>query len=175
MKVLNLQCSQGHGFEGWFGNEDDYQSQQTRGLLACPLCGDAQIIKLLSAPRLNLSGARRPENQAQTQNQAKPSAVSEQVDAGQIAVSKPEQVQVQQEQQQRQQQGEFLQAVRHMLANTTNVGERFAEEARRMHYGETEMKSIRGKATHAESEALREEGIEFMSMPIPQGMETPLQ
>lgn len=173
MKVLNLQCSQGHGFEGWFGNEEDYQSQQTRGLLACPLCGDAQIVKLLSAPRLNLSGARRLDSGDQEK------AAAEHAADTQIAVSSPEPAELSQslqEQQQRQvQQGEFLQAVRHMLANTTNVGERFAEEARRMHYGETEMKSIRGKATRAESEALREEGIEFMSMPIPQGMETPLQ
>ena len=59
MKVLNLQCSQTHGFEGWFGSEDDFQSQRVRGLVACPMCGDAQIVKLPSARRLNL-GASQP-------------------------------------------------------------------------------------------------------------------
>lgn len=55
MKVLDLQCAQHHVFEGWFGSEDDYQSQLTRGLLTCPMCGDASVTKKLSAPRLNLS------------------------------------------------------------------------------------------------------------------------
>ena len=58
MKVLDLQCAQHHVFEGWFGSEDDYQSQLTRGLLTCPMCGDASVSKKLSAPRLNLSTAR---------------------------------------------------------------------------------------------------------------------
>ena len=61
MKVLDLQCAQGHGFEGWFGSEDDFQSQQARALVQCPLCGDASISKKLSAPRLNLSRASAPE------------------------------------------------------------------------------------------------------------------
>ena len=54
MKVLNLQCSHEHTFEGWFASEEDYTSQLERGLVSCPLCGDASIRKLLSAPRLNL-------------------------------------------------------------------------------------------------------------------------
>ncbi len=55
MKVLDLQCAQHHVFEGWFGSEDDFQSQLTRGLVTCPLCGDPSVTKKLSAPRLNLS------------------------------------------------------------------------------------------------------------------------
>jgi len=58
MKVLNLQCAHQHDFEGWFGSEDDFQSQLARGLVECPLCGDRQITKQLSAPRLNLSTSR---------------------------------------------------------------------------------------------------------------------
>ena len=54
MKVLNLQCSHQHDFEGWFASEDDFHQQLERGLLSCPLCGDAQVRKMLSAPRLNL-------------------------------------------------------------------------------------------------------------------------
>lgn len=61
MKVLDLQCAQGHSFEGWFGSEEDFQSQQARAQVQCPLCGDASISKKLSAPRLNLSRASAPE------------------------------------------------------------------------------------------------------------------
>ncbi|MBE0589641.1 MAG: DUF1178 family protein, partial [Hydrogenophaga sp.] len=58
MKVLNLQCAHQHEFEGWFGSEDDFTSQLARGLVSCPLCGDTQIQKMLSAPRLNLRAGR---------------------------------------------------------------------------------------------------------------------
>src|SRR5262245_36887302 len=60
MKVLNLQCSHHHAFEGWFGSEDDFQGQLSRGLLECPVCGDASVSKMPSAPRLNL-GASEPQ------------------------------------------------------------------------------------------------------------------
>jgi hypothetical protein len=58
MKVLNLQCSHGHAFEGWFASEDDFQGQLARGLVECPLCGDAGVSKMPAAPRLNLGAAK---------------------------------------------------------------------------------------------------------------------
>ena len=58
MKVLNLRCGNGHSFEGWFGADDDFPSQNGRGLVECPLCADKAISQMPSAPRLNLSGAR---------------------------------------------------------------------------------------------------------------------
>ena len=61
MKVLDLRCGAGHTFEGWFGSEADYGSQKDRGLVDCPVCGNAEVMRLPSAPRLNLSGARAPE------------------------------------------------------------------------------------------------------------------
>ena len=60
MKVLNLRCAAGHGFEGWFGSEQDFQDQSERQQVACPMCGDTGIARLPSAPRLNLSGAKAP-------------------------------------------------------------------------------------------------------------------
>ena len=60
MKVLDLRCGAGHPFEGWFASEDDYGKQRERGLLDCPVCGNAEVVRLPSAPRLNLSGAARP-------------------------------------------------------------------------------------------------------------------
>ena len=65
MKVLDLHCAHQHSFEGWFSSEDDFQSQLARGLVTCPMCGDANITKMLSAPRLNLSSARgEPESRS---------------------------------------------------------------------------------------------------------------
>jgi hypothetical protein len=155
MKVLNLQCELGHGFEGWFSDEQDYEQQLSSKLLICPLCESASITKLPSAPRLNLSGAKAVES----------------TPASDVGVDKNELISLPQSQQQR----ALLEAARQMMANTKDVGERFAEEARRMHYGEVAHEAIRGKASREEAVALREEGIEFMSMPLPAALKEPLQ
>jgi len=143
MKVLNLRCSHGHGFEGWFASEDDFIDQNGRGLVECPLCGDRVVTRLPSAPRLNLSGARADEAPAQP-----PKADLHAL---------------------------WLQTVRHVLAHTEDVGERFPEEARRIHYGEVEARGIRGHATPEEREALREEGIDVVPLPIPAALKGPIQ
>jgi hypothetical protein len=146
MKVLNLRCANGHGFEGWFASDDDFMDQNGRGLIECPLCSDRIVSRLPSAPRLNLSGAREPQAAAPA---AEPAAAD--LQAG------------------------WLKAVRHMMANTEDVGERFAEEARRIHYGESANRGIRGEATPAEREALNEEGIEVMAIPVPRALKGPVQ
>ena len=149
MKVLNLQCTQAHGFEGWFASEDDFQDQLGRGLVECPLCGDAQVSKLPSAPRLNF-GASAPAT-APAARQEVMSAPNAQLQAA------------------------WMQLVRQVMANTEDVGERFAEEARKIHYGETEERGIRGQASRAETESLLEEGIAVLPLPIPKGLKGPLQ
>lgn len=158
MKVLDLRCANGHGFEGWFGSEDDYLDQNGRGLLECPLCADKVITRLPSAPRLNLSGARAPAADAPA---AAPARTAPQQQA---PAPTPEHLQA-----------VWLQAVRHVLATTENVGTRFAEEARRIHYGEAEARNIRGQATPQQAEALRDEGIEFATLPVPEALKGPLQ
>ncbi len=156
MKVFNLQCELGHGFEGWFSDEQDYEHQLATRLLLCPLCESASITKLPSAPRLNLSGAKKEEAIATS---AAPASENNEL----MSVPSSEQ------------QRAFIEAARQMMANSKDVGERFAEEARRMHYGEVEHQAIRGKASREEAVALREEGIEFMSMPLPAALKEPLQ
>jgi hypothetical protein len=146
MKVLNLQCSHRHGFEGWFASEDDFQGQLAGGLVECPMCGDTSVAKMLTAPRLNL-GASAP------------------AESRQEVVSVPE----------TQLQAAWLKMVRHVMANTDDVGERFAEEARRIHYGETGQRGIRGQASAEETEALLEEGIGVLPLPIPKALKGPLQ
>src|SRR4051812_7124257 len=123
MKVLNLQCPHRHVFEGWFGSEDDFQGQLERGLVECPICGGTAIAKLPSAPRLNF-GASEPA--------APKRDVMTTNDADM--------------------QAKWLKMVHHVLANTEDVGEGFAEEARRIHYGESEERSIRGQASQEQTE-----------------------
>jgi len=152
MKVLDLQCSHGHAFEGWFASHDDYESQRGRGLLTCPVCHDAEVTKMPSAPRLNLG------HEAQS---AAPVATAPAQDVAQI---NPQQLQA-----------AWMQMVRHVMANTEDVGARFAEEARRIHYGECEHRNIRGQASREETEALHDEGIEVLPLPVPAGLKETLQ
>jgi len=149
MKVLDLQCSHHHSFEGWFASENDFQGQLERGQVECPLCGDTSISKMLSAPRLNLGAAQPPAPAAQTQQ------VMSMPDASLQAA--------------------WLKMVRHVMANTEDVGERFAEEARKIHYGESEERGIRGQASPKETEALLEEGIGVLPLPIPKALKETLQ
>lgn len=144
MKVLNLQCSDGHRFEGWFASNEAFETQLADGLVECPVCAGKQISKGLSAPRLNLGAAKEA-----------------------AAPALPAQA--------KEQQGRWLRAVRELMASTEDVGERFAHEARRIHYGEVEERGIRGQATREETAALAEEGIAVMQIALPRALKETLQ
>jgi hypothetical protein len=144
MKVLNLRCANGHGFEGWFASEEEFMDQNGRGLIECPLCADRIVRRLPSAPRLNLSGQRSEE------------AVAEAAPAPTLQL-------------------QWIKAVRHMLANTDDVGEQFPDEARRIHYGEIAARGIRGQASADERQALLDEGIEIMALPLPAALKGSIQ
>ncbi len=150
MKVLDLQCTSGHTFEGWFGSEEDFVSQCERSLVQCPLCGDASVHKKLSAPRLNLHSGRQ-RSAAELELVAAPAAQDSSISAAWLALA------------------------RRIVASTDDVGERFADEARKMHYGETEERAIRGKTTVEEARALLDEGIEVLPMLLPPAAKEPLQ
>lgn len=143
MKVLNLRCANGHGFEGWFASDDEFMAQNGQGLIECPLCADRIITRMPSAPRLNLSHPREP-----APAEAPPTPAL---------------------------QAQWVDAMRRVLEQTDDVGERFPEEARRIHYGEIEARGIRGQATPEERRALLEEGIEIMSLPLPAALKGPVQ
>ncbi len=147
MKVLDLQCAQAHGFEGWFASEDDFAGQLSRGLLTCPLCGDASVTKKLSAPRLNLGSVRDP-------------SAAQQVVAGDGDLAM---------------QAAWLALARRIVSNTEDVGERFSEEARRIHYGEIPQRGIRGQASREQTESLLEEGIAVMPLALPELLKGPMQ
>lgn len=151
MKVLDLQCTHRHVFEGWFASEADFASQLGRGLVACPLCGDTAVAKMLSAPRLNLGSAREEASPRQE--------VQEVVSGGTEQAL----------------QAAWLQVARRIMAKTDDVGNRFAEEARKIHYGETPERGIRGQASLKETQALIEEGIAVMPLPLAEAVKEPLQ
>jgi hypothetical protein len=146
MKVLNLQCAHGHGFEGWFASNEAFETQLAGGLVSCPICGDTAIAKLLTAPRLNLGSPKPP---------AEAAAVAP------AAENSPE--------------ARWMRAVREVIAKTEDVGERFADEARKMHYGEAEERGIRGQATREEAQTLLDEGISVFTLPIPPALKETLQ
>jgi hypothetical protein len=150
MKVLDLQCGQGHSFEGWFGSEEDFLNQCQRSLVECPLCGTQDIVKKLSAPRLNLVTQRTDKS------------VAPKSDA--VAVTQSHTLET-----------AWLAVARQIVANTTDVGNRFAEEARKMHYGEVEERAIRGQTTPDEARDLIEEGIAVVPLLLPDAVKEPLQ
>ncbi len=167
MKVLNLQCAHQHDFEGWFASEDDFQGQLSRGLVECPLCGDRQITKQLSAPRLNLSAPRGDRESR---------ASSSVPESGQASVTSPTVPQTGgAELSPQQMQAAWLHMVQKVMANTEDVGGRFAEEARKIHYGESEDRGIRGQTTQEEARELMEEGIPVLALPIPDALKGPVQ
>jgi hypothetical protein len=179
MKVLDLRCTHQHSFEGWFASEDDFQSQLSRGLVACPICTDKGITKMLSAPRLNLNSARGEpkQNASVTESTASDANTSENTNNSALAHS-PATVPMPTEvanMSAAQLQAAWMQMVKHVVANTEDVGGNFSEEARKMHYGETEQRNIRGQATPEETQELLEEGIQVMPLPLPESFKGPLQ
>jgi hypothetical protein len=162
MKVLDLQCQQHHSFEGWFGSEDDFQSQNARFLVECPFCGDHHITKMLSAPRLNLSGASA--SFSGNAHSEEPSSNPVTTTTASSAALMPEEVQQ-----------AWMHMVQHVLSNTEDVGGQFAQEARKMHYGETPERAIRGQVSREETSALLEEGIQVMPLPMPAAIKGPVQ
>jgi len=159
MKVFDLQCTSQHVFEGWFGSEADFSDQSARQLIACPVCGDPQIEKLLSAPRLNLGRNQAP--QTESSDSAEPASSS----TTDVALASPQNAATQ----------ALLHLAKAMLEQTQDVGQRFAEEARKIHYGESQARPIRGQATPEQTRDLLEEGVPVMRFKLPESLKGPLQ
>ena len=147
MKVFDLCCDQEHTFEGWFASSEDFDRQHHAGMIECPVCASVDVRKLLSAPRLNLT------------NDAAASSAKEPV-----AMPNDESMR-----------SMMLQIARHIAVNSEDVGERFPEEARRIHYDEAPKRSIRGMASKEEAADLKDEGIEVMPVPFANLLKNPLQ
>lgn len=155
MKVFNLACEHEHQFEGWFASVTAYDEQLEGGLLECPVCASRSIRRMPAAPRLNLSSGRPAPAQGEPAADAAPAAA---------AMPTPQQLQAM-----------WMKMARHLVRNTEDVGERFAEEARRIHYHEAPERGIRGVATAEERAELADEGIEVFAFPLPRSLKDPIQ
>lgn len=185
MKVLDLACQHGHGFEGWFGSEDDFQSQLARGLVQCPICDDAKISKKLSAPRLNLRAAKDSvAPKLETGQQTATHSIA--LDADSMRASPPNSSETLPAALQSEHpahalmrhpefQAAYMQMAKEVLAKTEDVGKDFANEARKIHYGESKDRGIRGEASKDDVMELLDEGIDVMPLPLPAALKKTLQ
>ncbi len=150
---FDLKCTDNHVFEGWFGSSKDYESQKERGLLECPICGDGRIGKAPMAP--NVASRKDFGAPAPVPNPVPADSPPEPVAAGESDVEiTPARM------------AAVLRTLRrHIEQNADHVGPKFAEEARKIHYGEAEERGIYGEATPDEVEDLQDEGIEIGSIP----------
>lgn len=132
---FSLQCDQGHDFEAWFRNNDDFDQQAKRGLVDCPSCGSKKVAKALMAPAVS-TGRRRDK----------------------IALAANAE--------QRKMMAQLKDMAQKMRDNADYVGDKFAEEARKIHFGETDQRGIYGEATPEEARGLIEDGVEFLPIPV---------
>ena len=161
MKVYNLACPLDHRFEGWFASEEDCLSQQDKGMLACPVCDSTEITRMPSAPHIGKSSSTEL---------AIPKVDSENLSGGVVALTGSDHSQLE-----AQVQAAFLKGMRELMGRSEDVGDSFADEARKIHYKESPERSIRGQTTLDEAEALREEGIDVLSMPMIPALKNTLQ
>ncbi|MGH6670638.1 MAG: DUF1178 family protein [Xanthobacteraceae bacterium] len=164
MICYTLNCAKGHSFESWFQNSAAFDKQKKRGLVSCPVCGSAKVEKAIMAPRLGRTDAAAPEAPQAPTPGPSPAALQPPGEAtpavpgnAVVAMTSPQERELRQK----------LKELRdHVTKNANYVGPRFPEEARKMHYGEIEHRSIYGEASPEEAKALHEEGIEFHPLPI---------
>lgn len=183
MIVFDLQCEDGHRFEGWFGSSRDYEDQRVRGLVACPQCGATQVNKAPMAPSVPAKGNTRADRSPQPPSQSaseppfqspfqapsqRPSQERSQVlapqtgpEGGKPAVSREMPAEV------REAIAKLAEAQGKALKNSTWVGSDFAKQSREMHYGDRDEAPIHGQTSLAEARALVEEGVPIAPLPFP--------
>jgi hypothetical protein len=143
----DLICEQRHTFDGWFRDSAAFDQQAKKGLVSCPRCGATKIEKAIMAPRV--SGTRK-------RGKSEPAAAVAEA-ASPVAIMAPEEKELR---------TKLRELREHLTKNSDNVGKRFPEEARKMHYGEIEHRSIYGEASPKDAKALHEEGIAFHPLPV---------
>ncbi len=144
MIAFDLKCGQGHLFEGWFDSSRDFEEQKSNGMVECPVCGDPEIEKVLSPIRsLGYTQVQEPPEAGSSEDRDQPLQARN-----------------------------LLKAMKQFLeTNFEDVGADFATEALKIHYGVEPSRNIRGSSTEMEEKMLKDEGIEFMKMPLPKDLE----
>ena len=155
----SLVCERKHDFEIWFKNSADYDKQSKRGLVTCPVCDSPKVEKALMAPSLG-RGTKKGKGRSEIAVPAEMPAAEAPAPAESktpVAMMSP---------QEREFRTKLKELREHLTKNAENVGGKFPEEARKMHYGETEHRSIFGEASPKEAKELADEGIEFHPLPM---------
>jgi hypothetical protein len=154
----SLACERGHEFESWFANSAAYDKQAKRGLVACPMCGSTKVEKAIMAPRLARSDKAIEVPAPAPAPAAPPAGPAPAPQAAEpVAMISP---------QERELRTKLKELRDHLVKNAENVGRTFPEQARKMHYGEIEHRSIYGEASPQEAKDLHEEGIEVHPLPV---------
>lgn len=162
MIKYSLGCDKDHEFEGWFSGSDEFERLTENGLLDCPVCGSHKISKLLMAPSVK---STKGKDQIQVSAQQVPGAPTSDPSANVSMAASPAMPSIPPEV--REKVIEHLREIKkHVQANAENVGDKFTEEARKIHYGESEQRGIYGSATPKDAVELMEEGIEIMPLPV---------
>ncbi|GEP60312.1 DUF1178 family protein [Reyranella soli] len=161
MILYRLRCSKGHEFESWFKDSRTYERQEKKSLIGCAVCGDGKVERAPMAPRLGKGSKKVEVEKPVAEASAAPAAPSpdQQQQMAALARHMPKELR------------EALLKVRaEVEKNCEHVGDKFADEARKIHYGESDKRGIYGETSEEEAEALAEEGIEFGRLPwIPRG------
>lgn len=154
MIAFDLSCSSGHRFEGWFASSQDFDVQQSGGLLACPVCDDGSVHKILSVPNVGRKGNQAITTPAKSL-EVRETASGEVMNAPTLPPAMVEMMH------------KLSAAQSEMLKQSQWVGDEFAETARAIHYGEEDDRLIHGETSRDEAEALAEEGIAIAPLPFP--------
>ena len=160
MILYRLRCAKGHEFDCWFKDSKTYERQEKKSLIGCAVCGSSKVTRAVMAPRIGKKGKDEAAEIVEAPATAPTPAPSpEQQQMSALAKQMPKELR------------EALLKVRaEVEKNCEHVGDKFAEEARKIHYGESDKRGIYGETSDEEAEALAEEGIEFGRLPwIPRG------
>jgi len=144
VKVFDLLCANDHRFEGWFSSGADFDRQCGQGIITCPMCGDNQVVKVPAASYVNTRAS----------------------DRGPKTVAEPEEATPEQTQYANLRSAMLAKMVEYVVKNTEDVGKDFPEEARKIHYGESPDRKIRGVASAQEVTEMRDEGIDVVPLPV---------
>lgn len=165
-----LACDQGHSFESWFQNSAAYDKQRKRALVTCPLCNSAKVEKAIMAPsvaaKASISTSELAGPQPPTPSPPPPNPPPPPLQPAPMPPIPPRNPVAMMSPPERELRAKLKELRDHIVKNANYVGPRFPEEARKIHYGETEHRSIYGEASLEEAKELHEEGIEFHPLPI---------
>ena len=155
----SLQCERGHAFESWFQSSSAYETQEKRKLVTCPVCGSAKVERAIMAPQIV---SKKGRDSAPSSSSSEPAGVpAPAAEASLPAPSTPLLMA-----QERELRAKLKELRDHIVKNADNVGERFPNEARKMHYGDIEHRPIYGEASPDEARSLIEEGVEVSPLPV---------